>query len=192
MSNEETQLPFSTTANKEEAPVEVDTSPEGLKKLVEDGTPQVLKLINQNRKESVDALRRKIESLEGELVAVRNCLAAGKDPGSLMVIHDDSGEMIFSLENTLRNIQQSLDSVQTFEEATNSLVDMLINDIVGMVHNLNNLQTATIVSNGQCQTLIQLMLDKGMITEPEMKATWESLIQNKKEQMKMQAEQTKE
>lgn len=179
--SEENVVDFPTTANKEEASIEIDTSPEGLKKLAEQGTPQVLQLVNQNRKEGAEQLRRKFESLETELEECRNWVRKNEAP--LLVLGDED-KTVFSLENALINIQKSLEACSTVVDAQNSLMDMIINDIMGMVQNLNAVQHAVMVSNGQCQTLIELLMKKEFITDQEMRETWETLVQGKKEQMK--------
>ena len=175
---EENVIDFPTTA-KQEAPV-VDTSPEGLKKLVEDGTPEVLKLVNQNRKEGAEQLRRKVDSLEVALDAIRRHCAKN---GEALMTWGEGDDIIFSLENELINIQKGLQAVSTYVDAQNSLTDMIINDIVGMVQNMGSVQQAVMVSNSQCQTLIELLMNKGTITEDEMKETWKALVENKRQQM---------
>ncbi len=179
-------LPFPTTASQEEDPV-IDTSPEGLRKLVEEGTPQVLKLVNRNRRNGAEQLRQKIELFDTELQVIEKWRKANQAP--LFVIRDKNDNMIFSLENSLLNIQKALDGVSNYCDAQNSLMDMLINDMVGMVQNLNAAQHAIMVSNGQCQTLIQLLIDKTVITEEQMKETWNTIILNRKEQMKQAQEE---
>lgn len=177
-------LPFPTTANQKEKPV-IDTSPEGLKKLVEEGTPQVLQLVNRNRREGAEQLRNRMESLDTELQLVEKWRRTNLK--GLMVVTDLSGETVFSLENSLLNIQRALDGVSSYCDAQNSLMDMLINDIIGMVKNMNAAQHAIMVSNGQCQTLITLLINKGAITDNEMKETWNILLQDQKEQMRKEA-----
>ena len=179
--SEDNVVDFPTTANEPEPPV-VDTSPEGLRKLVEEGTPQVLQLVNQNRKEGAEQLRKKVDDMETDLQMLRR--QTRSSGAAMLALTDDGGSVVFSLDNTLINIQKGLQAVSTYADAQNSLMDMLINDMIGMVQNMNAAQQAIMVSNGQCQTLIQLLMDKGDITDDEMKATWDALLANKKEQMK--------
>src|SRR5687768_8724023 len=114
-----TEENFSTTANDE---------PEELKKKVQDGVPQVLKLINQNRKEGLKNLQRRLDSLQGTLDEVQAWTR--KHNGPLFLIHGDNNSVLFSMENELRNLKSALDAVLTTNEAQDSLLDMLVNDLV--------------------------------------------------------------
>ena len=179
---EENVVDFPTTAQKKEDPKEVDTSPEGLKKLAEENIPQILKLINKNRHEGVENLQRKTENLHQALKSLAEWAQEQQHP--ILKAQDNLGNTKFILDNELRSIDSALGSVLTVLEAQNSLLDMLINDTIGMIHNIQSTQQAVIIASGHSQTLIQLLLDRGDITEEEMKTTWQSIMTQNKEQIK--------
>jgi len=188
MSDEQNVLPFPTTATEEDPVQEqVDTSPEGLKKLAEKGVPQVLRLVNENRKKGIENLRRRAESLQGALEKLDAWRSRSQSP--MMLLKNDRDEIVISLDNELLNIQNALDATLTATEAQDSLLDMLVNDVIGMVQNANAMQNAIMVSNGQSQTLIQLLIDKEIITDDEMRETWNELVLHKQEQFKRAQEE---
>lgn len=179
MSNEET-VNFPTTATQQTEPE--GPSPEQLKKIAKEGIPQILRLVNQNRKEGIVSLQRRLDSIEGALDQLKKWTRDNNAP--LMVLKDSQDNQVFSLGNELINVKAALDATLTATEAQDSLLDMLVNDIIGLVNQIGQLQKAIMISNGQCQTLIQLLIDKELVTENEMKNTWHKIMQQSSEQFK--------
>lgn len=143
-----------------------DTSPEKLQEVTEQGIPQILQLINKNRKEGLENLRKKVESLQTDLETIRADL--GHDEALMKTKN-------WSLENSLRSTQSALGSTETVLEALNSLIDMMINDLGGMVMNNQELQKGMMLAHSHLQTLLTLLEDKGVISDQEMKDTWEKI-----------------
>jgi len=173
---------FETTANQDELPMPDETvptpPPEELQEMQEQGGEQMLQLIQRNRKISHESLQRAFEGLEATI----DQIVANRDLGPILVTKDGHGRVVFSLEDSLRTIMKGLGACLTSMEANNSLMDMLIHDFGGLVHNTNQTQRSMLMANSHVQTLLELLMEKGVITEPEMKATWDRLIQEKRAQ----------
>jgi len=132
--------------------------PEKLKKVVEDNTPQVLELVNRNRKSGLEALQKRLEGLEKDL---------------------ETSNLSDNLENTLRDVKAALSGTLVSLEAQNSLLDMLCHDVGAGVYNLQVTQKALQVSNRHLQNLLDLLKNKEVITENELKENWDQLIEQK-------------
>lgn len=167
----------------QEAP-EVDTSPEKIQEMAQQGESQVLQLVQKNRKEGHETLQRKVEAMQGDLQKIRDVL--GQEP--LMVAKNERGDTAFSLESTLRDIEQGMAATLTSIEAMNSLIDMLIYDLGGTVQNLQRTQQAVLIGNSHTQTLLELLKQKGIATEEEIKECWEELRKQKVAEAKAEME----
>lgn len=175
---------FPTTAD-EDLPVNGPTegpTPDELKAMAVKGGPQVLQLIQKNRKVSHETLQRIVENLEKQITDIRRNLP--DEP--LMVKKTDRGDTFFSLEQALRDVQVGLGALLTNMEAMNSLVDMITHDLVGSVRNLNQTQRAMLMANSHVQTLLELLKEKGVVSEPELKDMWERLVEMKKQEIKQE------
>lgn len=178
---------FETTANQElPMPDEVVPQPkptpstEELQEMQEQSGEQMLQLIQRNRKFSHENLQKAFESLEDTVNTVRE----NSKEAPLFVTKDERGKVTFSLEDSLRTILKGLGACLTSMEANNSLMDMLIHDLGGIVHNINQTQKSMLIANSHAQTLLELLKEKEVVTEPELKATWERLIKEKQSQLK--------
>lgn len=183
MSNDNV-FPFPTTANQgppmpdNALPQQRQPTPEELQKMEQQGGPEVLKLIQKNRQVAHQHLQSASEGLSDLIQKVRDNL-----PGdALWVEKNEKGDMYFSMEDALRNISRALGACLTGMEANNSLLDMLIHDLGGIVHNMNQTQRAMLIANSHTQTLLELLKEKGVVEESELKATWEKLVAEKQQE----------
>ena len=180
MSNKNNVFPFETSAT--EGPPMPDNStptPEQLQEMQQKGGQEVIERIMKNRKLSHEQLQRAHESLTDVIDKIRD----NRDQGPLMLKKDDRDSVWFSLEDVLRNIVRSTGAALTSMEANNALMEMIIHDLGGIQMNLDQTQRAMVVSNSHTQTLLQLLTEKGIISEPEMKATWDKLVEENKERI---------
>ena len=158
---------------------------EDAEKTVQDGMPQVLQMITKNRKSGRDILDLRIGNLRDTLDLIRKEL----DDEGLMVTKTLKGKVVFSLENTLRDIQHGLDACLTSMEANDSLTDMLIHDLGGIVQQINETQKAMFTSNSHVQVLLEVLKDKNIIDDSEMKEMWEKIVAIKRKEMEEAATQ---
>ena len=173
--NQGVPMPDETVPQPKPAP-----SPEELAEMQQQGGEQMLQLIQKNRKMSHENLQRAYESLESIIESIKD----NRSDGALFVKKDERGKIYFSLEDALRTVMKGLGACLTSMEANNSLMDMLIHDFGGLVHNMNQSQRAMLMANSHTQILTELLREKGIVSEPELKATWDRLVQEKQEQMR--------
>ena len=79
----------------------------------------------------------------------------------------------------LRNTSQSLNSILGYLESSDKLTDMVCQDIVGLVHAVENLSQHLFTSSATVQTLVELLEQKGIVSSDEMKEVWNKLVQTK-------------
>lgn len=124
-----------------------------LENKVAEGAQQVVDLIDKNLEKGLKGLEKKLDNLDN-----RELL----DP---------------AIENTVRDLTGALKSAFIMLEAMNSLQGMIRHDMVGIIQNLEQQAKGQWMSNVHLQTLLQLMQDKGMITEEELRATWDKIVE---------------
>lgn len=178
---------FPTSANQ--GPPMPDNSvpaptPQQLQQMEEDGSQQVLELIQKNRKIGHENLQRASDALESVFDDIRRY-----SDGALMTASTDKGKVFFSLEDTLRTVKRGIDGALTSIEALNSILDMLIHDLGGMVHNMNQTQRSMLVANSHLQTLLEVLKKNGVLSEDEMRETWERLVAEKRQEAMQMATQ---
>lgn len=150
----------------------VDTSPEGLKKMAAQGDEFVLQLVEKNRKLGVVQLEKQVEKLERGIERIRDLMPNE----ALWTSYDSKGSLVFSLEDFLRTTLAALKGCLTTLEASNSLSDMLLHDLGGTIQNLESYAKALWIENANLQVLMEVLRTNKVITEEQMKETWNKLI----------------
>jgi hypothetical protein len=69
-------------------------------------------------------------------------------------------------------------------EATNSVIDMLIHDLAGCIHNLEQQQAAMWQIGAQTQVLIEVLKEKGVITTEDLQTVFNKIVPSAIEELK--------
>lgn len=149
-----------------------------LEEVARKGDVNRLALVQQNRKAGLDGLTRASEGLEESIRRL---------PVDAMVV--DEGDGVFNLNQALREVLRSLQSALTAIEASQSLEDMLIHDLAGCIKNLEQIAAANWQTGANLQVVIEVLKSKELISEDELKATWEKLIPAAVKEMQDKANQ---
>ena len=155
MSEEE----FTTTGN-------LGKSEKELADLVKKGDETSIQLIMKNRKVGLEGLQRKVEGLENTIDRL---------PADHMVVTSE-GNKPFNLKTALTEILQGLQSTLTGIEAVSSLDDMIIHDLAGCIHNIEKIGSANWQTGAHFQVLVEILKEKELITDEEMRAMWDKLV----------------
>jgi hypothetical protein len=144
-----------TTAAEEKAPEQTPPmmDPQDVAKKATNSQEFVIKLIEKNRKKGIEQAQNKLEKLSDR------------------ELHSDP-----RTESALRDVQGALQGLLTWAEAANSLVDFLKHDLISMITNLQQQGAQGWQTAAHLQTLMTTLKEKGMVSEDELKATWEKLI----------------
>ena len=132
----------------------------------EDGVPVVVQKMDDNRADGMKNLDRRCDNFDHRE----------------MVTEDNPVD-----ENHVRNMESAMKSVNQVLEALNGLMDMLRHDLVGCIRNIEAQSVSGWQMSAHLQTLIELMKEKGLITEEEMKATWDKIIPEQIKKLKEQS-----
>jgi hypothetical protein len=119
----------------------------------------VLQLIEKNRKKGLETLDRKLDNLD--------------DRGTL----SDA-----AVESAVRNLTAGLKGSMTILEALNSLVDFIKHDLISTIQNLERQGQAQFQASAHLQALISLLKEREMITDDELRDSWNKLVQEAKEE----------
>jgi len=137
-------IPFQTTRS---------TAPQAQQ--IEDGTPTVIKKIDENRAAGLKNLDQKCDNFEHrEMITPDNPID----------------------ENMLRDLEGAIKSTALTLEAVNSLLDMLRHDLIGCIQNVEAQSMGSWQMSAHFQTLLTLMKEKNLVAEEELKATWDKII----------------
>lgn len=121
---------------------------DNLQKKIEDGTPQVLAKVQENRRAAVTALEKAISLLNDE-------------PNG----HDQFRD----------KTEDALEACQVGLEAINSVCDMLTADLVNVIRNMSNLSSAMMQIGAANEVTLQTLIAKGVITDEEYQSTFKRL-----------------
>jgi hypothetical protein len=125
-----------------------------------------MNLINKNRREGIITLAEKVENLSKR---TENFVENG-------------------LENAFREVQTALNATLTHLQASSSLTEYLKHDIVACIQNLEQHAASMMHMSGYIQTLIALLVEKGMITHEEMEGMWNKVARPGLEALKQAQE----
>jgi hypothetical protein len=144
--NEDNVVPFQTTRN----PAQPDAA-----QAQQDGIPVVIKKIDENRASGMKNLEKKCDNFDHrEMITEDNPIT----------------------ENTLRDIEGAIKSTMLTLEAMNSLLDMLRHDLIGAIQNIEAGSVGNWQMSAHLQVLLDLLKEKGVVTEEELKGTWEKIV----------------
>lgn len=79
------------------------------------------------------------------------------------------------LVSLLRDMTQALDATLLTQKAQNEIMNMLINDLIGLADKSNKLNQNLFMTGSHLQTLMKVLDTKGIITENEMRLTWQQI-----------------
>lgn len=133
----------------------------------EDGVPIVVQKMDENRATGMKNLERRCDNFDHRE----------------MITDDKKVD-----ENDMRNLESAIKSTYQTLEALNSLVDMLRHDLIGCIRNIEAQSVSGWQMSAHLQTLLELLRQKGVITEEEMKATWEKIIPEQVKKLQEQAQ----
>jgi hypothetical protein len=158
MSKEQQELEFETTGNAGQDQAK-------LEEVARKGDSSRLNLVQQNRKAGLEGLQRAHESLENsiEKLQMDGCVI------------DANGE-VFNLKVALREALRGIQNAHTCIEASQSLEDMLVHDLSGVIKNLEQVAAANWQSGAHSQVLIEVLKEKEIITEDDLRNKWNQLI----------------
>jgi hypothetical protein len=126
--------------------------------------------LEQQRKGAVASLDKKVNSLLDSVDKLTRPTLEGEDAPAV-------------LANTLREIIQSLNSVHFALEAHDKLIDMIIQDLIGTVEQVQGSAQGLLHTSMMSQVMLTTLMDKGLITEEELKATHTKVAALAKESM---------
>lgn len=113
----------------------------------------VMRLIEKNRKKGLEQTQHKLENLTERKI--------NPEP---------------TTEEALRDVQGAVQGLLTWAEAANSLIDLLKHDLVAMITNLQQQGAQGWQTAAYLQTLITTMKEKNLVTEEELRSTWDKTI----------------
>lgn len=116
----------------------------------------VLQALQNQRKGALKELERKANNLLNDASQLTKPNLEGEESGKI-------------LANTLREIVTSVNSVQLTLDAHDKLIDMLINDLGGMLDQLNGTTNGLIQTSMMVEVMLKTLMDKGIFTEDELK-----------------------
>jgi len=90
-------------------------------------------------------------------------------------------------EDTVRDIEGALKSTLTSIESLNAIIDMLRHDLVNVIQNMEHNGASMFQSSCHLQVLLDVLREKGIISEEEMKKKWEEVVPARIEQLKNQS-----
>jgi hypothetical protein len=138
---------------------ETDNLPEEVKQM-----RKVLETVNSNREKGLKTLDNKVQDLlNSEVINV-----------------DKMGNA--HLVSTLRDLSSGLNAALQVTEAENQLLDMVINDLGGLSQKLEAVIQNHFITGSHLQTLMALLINKGLLTEDELRQTWERMQAEFKQQ----------
>jgi len=118
----------------------------------------VLASIQKQRKGALEVLTKKVEGLFQSTDKLTRPSLEGED-----------GPRI--LANTLRELIVSLNSVHAVIDSHDKLVDMIINDMMGMVDQLQSTTEGLLHTSMMAEVVMKTLLGKGIFSEVELKQT---------------------
>lgn len=118
-----------------------------LKDKVEEGTQQVIDIVQKNRRAAVEGLRKVNEYFEKYSPS----------------------------DTTEQEVVKALQSTETALEALNSLGDMLTSDLVNVIKNMNEIGAAVMQTGASVEVLLQTLVQNGVLTQEQIKETFENL-----------------
>ena len=122
---------------------------------VDQGIPVIIKKIDENRASGMKNLEKKCDNFDHrEMITEDNPVS----------------------ENVLRDLESAIKSTTLTLEAMNSLLDMLRHDLIGCIQNVEGQSMGGWQMSAHFQTLLTLLKEKSIVTEAEMKATWDKVI----------------
>lgn len=151
---------FPTT--QEEVEQRNSLTPEQIAQMDEKGVGKVLELIDKNKENGIKMMQNSVDQKR--------------------VPHYSEDAGMKHIENTVRVLEKGIQGALTSVEAINSLVDLIRHDMVAMVNNLQQQQQAAVTNNTQVNVLLQLLDNKGIITEDELRETFRQLAQKHMDQ----------
>ena len=120
-----------------------------------------LEQVNVQRKAAVQGLRDKVRNL----LEQDNINAEHMSPASVMALRD-----------AIKGLSYSLSGL----EAHDKMMDMITHDIIGLVQNVDALSQHLFQTSAFTQTLLEVLKNKGFVTNEDMKQTWAQMVAAKK------------
>ena len=154
----------------EEIKTEVKAAGSTIEKTVDEKTAQsqqfIMGLIDKNRRDGLVQFAQKVEAL-----------------GARTETFVEAG-----LENTMRDIRAGLTGALTHIQASASLTEYIKHDLVACIENIES-HTATLMQiSGYIQSLIVLLVKKGIVSHEEMEATWNETVKPNLEALQKQSQ----
>lgn len=113
-----------------------------------EGMHKVVETVEKNRREGQ-------ERLEKQISRIKDMAAAGRSADAL-----------------LDEVEVALEAMLTTLDALNQFVEMLKQDLVGLVSNLENQAMGGYSTSLHLEALLSVLLEKGSVTDAEMKAAF--------------------
>lgn len=114
----------------------------------QEGVEKVIQTINRDRRVAVEKLNERIKSLDDRELGVID-------------------------ENAIRNITRGLENIYVALSAFNGFLDMMSHDLIATMENVDASAVNTISTALHTQCMLDLLREKGIITDDEMKVQWE-------------------
>ena len=134
-----------------------------------DSNELILDLVEKNRKRGVEATEKRLDSLEE-----RKTL---EDP---------------ELESIIRDITGALRGGLTSVEALNSLSDFLKHDLIAAIQNVEQQSKTLWSQSAHLQTIINVLKEKDLVAEEELKAEWKKVVQGTRERVEAAQQEAKD
>ena len=80
------------------------------------------------------------------------------------------------VEDRFRDSENAITAAYTNLEALNAMVDMIAHDLIGAIQNLEQNAVGQFQASAHLQVLLQVLKERGIVTEEELKETWEKTI----------------
>jgi hypothetical protein len=129
-------------------------TPEQLAKIEEQGAEKVLNLIDKNRETGLKQLSRAVDDQEERKTFMSSDGA---------------------LENTIRVLEKGQQGALTYTEATDSLIDMMRQDIITAIQSMQQMYKVLMSDNTQLAVLLEVLRKKNMVSEEEMVEVFKEL-----------------
>jgi Asp-tRNA(Asn)/Glu-tRNA(Gln) amidotransferase B subunit len=123
----------------------------------------VLQMVNKDREAGLERLQEKLTCLlESEKINIDN--------------------MPVEVVNATRDLVSAVNACQTVLQAHDKFCSMLVSDLIGLTRAFEEQGKTLFVTGSHLQVLLQLLQEKGQITEQEMKDLWEKMVSTLKKE----------
>jgi len=142
-------------------PVDKKLSDKELQNKVKKGHEAIIHTVDKNRFEGLKALEEKI----GLFDTFNN---------------DIKSDRLYNVESAIR-------AIATTTEAINRLTDMLRHDLLELIGNVEKLANSNWRTAAYVQSLLNLLMEKGTISDEELKQSWNKTITTHQEEQSNQS-----